>query len=114
MTEVYEHNLGDHEDPVPSSTWMVGLVGTIALVIILLGLTALYYNAKSEEFTEKHLVMESKELAELRSHQDQLISNWWKDADAERYGMPVELAMQRYVDQVQRGDTRITPGSEQQ
>ena len=114
MNEVYEHNPGDHEDPVPASTWMVGLVGTIALVIIMLGLTALYYNAKSEEFTEKHLVMETRELAELRSKQARLIQSWWKDAGAERYGMPVDVAMQRYVDQVKRGETRVTPGSEQQ
>ena len=91
---------------------MVGLVGTIALVIILLGLTALYYNAKSEEFAEKHVVMGSQDLAQLRADQRKLIENWWKDAEAERYGMPVEVAMQRYVEQVKQGETRVTPGSE--
>jgi len=47
-----EHNLGDHEDPMAGPTWMVSIVGVVLLIVIFLGLTALYYNfARTAEET---------------------------------------------------------------
>jgi hypothetical protein len=48
-----EHNIGDHEDPAAGQTWLVSFVGTALLIVIFLGLTALYYNyAANEEATK--------------------------------------------------------------
>jgi len=44
-----EHNTGDHEDPIAGQTWMVSFVGTALLIVIFLGLTALYYNYAATE-----------------------------------------------------------------
>jgi hypothetical protein len=53
MSEHFEHNVGDHEDPVPASTWLVGAIGAVLLIVIVFGLTALYYNAYLEEADTK-------------------------------------------------------------
>ena len=49
MAESYEHNLGDHEDPLPGPTWTVGIVGGVALAVSLLGVSALLYDMMGEE-----------------------------------------------------------------
>jgi hypothetical protein len=104
MTEIYEHNPGDHEDPVPSSTWMVGLVGSIVLVIIMLGLTALTYNMHSTEFVAVNEAMAPKELKELTEQQQQRLQSWWQDkADPNHCGMPIERAMELFVQQQTTG-----------
>ena len=60
--EHFEHNIGDHEDPVPASTWLVGALGAVLLVVIVFGLTALYYNARMVEADAKVLQRDSWEL----------------------------------------------------
>lgn len=48
MSDAYEHNPGDHEDPLPGPTWLVGIIGVVLLVVIVFGLTSLYYGAERE------------------------------------------------------------------
>lgn len=69
MTDVFEHNLGDHEDPLPGPTWIVAFLGIVLLSVIMLGLTALYYNAQKEENTRKIVVRDPMELEHLRTQQ---------------------------------------------
>ena len=45
MHEVYEHNPGDHEDPLPGPTWILGILGSGLLGVVVLGVTALFFNA---------------------------------------------------------------------
>jgi hypothetical protein len=66
MTEVFEHNLGDHEDPLPGPTWIVTFVGAVLLTVIILGLTALLYNAQEQEDEVKLIQRDPEELASLR------------------------------------------------
>ena len=75
MTEVFEHNPSDHEDPLTGPSWYVGLVGGLILVVTLLGLTALYYNEKADE-TEKKVVAEfPAELEKLRDGQRERLTS---------------------------------------
>jgi hypothetical protein len=69
MSEYYEHNPGDHEDPVSGATWLLGVVGAVLLLVILLGLTALYYNAYSREFETKYV--EPREPWDLRRYRSE-------------------------------------------
>ena len=69
MTDVFEHNPGDHEDPLTGPSWFVGLVGGLILVATLLGLTALYYNMVTEEEVEKVINTGREELENLRREQ---------------------------------------------
>ena len=49
MSDYFEHNPSDHEDPLTAPTWMVGFIGVVMLLVVFLGLTALYYGAVQEE-----------------------------------------------------------------
>lgn len=71
MSEHFEHNVGDHEDPVPSSTWLVGVLGAALLIIIVFGLTALYYNAQASESDVKVVRTAPFELQRYREQQAQ-------------------------------------------
>jgi hypothetical protein len=53
MTDTYEHNPNDHEDPVAGPTWTVSIVGAVLFVVSVLGVAALYYNVVSEEEVAK-------------------------------------------------------------
>ena len=70
MTEVYEHNPQDHEDPATGMTWLVGLIGSVLGVVTLLGTTALYYNVKTSEIREQVISRDYLEILELRLEQE--------------------------------------------
>src|SRR5688572_11056808 len=69
MDQSLEHNPGDHEDPLSGPTWMVAFLGAVLLAVIMLGLTALYYNAKTQEETVKVITRDPDELVKLREQQ---------------------------------------------
>ncbi len=62
-----EHNIGDHEDPAIGQTWLVSLVGTALLIVIFLGLTALYYNYANTESEIKLLDRQPAEFEHLHA-----------------------------------------------
>jgi len=49
MSTHSENNNKDYEDPAAGYTWMIGLIGTVLLVVTVLGTVALYYNIKAAE-----------------------------------------------------------------
>jgi hypothetical protein len=75
MSEVFEHNLGDHEDPLTGPTWIVGFLGAVLLTVITLGLTALFYNAKRDEEQAKVIHRDPMELLNLQSEQHARIAD---------------------------------------
>lgn len=98
--EYYEHNPGDHEDPVSGPTWLMGLVGTILLVVIIFGLTALYYNAYARQLEMQVVDRDPYELREYREEQQALLAGETRpDADAQRDVISIEQAMQRMAQQ---------------
>jgi hypothetical protein len=69
MSDSFEHNPGDHEDPLPGPTWIVSLLGAVLLIVIGMGLTALYYNAQHQEDQQKFVTRDPQELIDVRSEQ---------------------------------------------
>ncbi|MHC4416164.1 MAG: hypothetical protein ACYS0G_12860 [Planctomycetota bacterium] len=117
MTEVYEHNPEDHDDPVATPTWLVGLFGAVALVVIILGLTALYYNAKAEAFREQVLSRDRLDVLELRRQQEALLGGppRWVERDeqgetVEALVIPIERAMALVVEEANPGAAAAPAG----
>src|SRR5262245_15750546 len=69
MSEVFEHNPGDHEDPMPAPTWIIGLLGAVLLVVIGMGLTALFFNAQTQTDVRQVVDPDSPRLEALRRSQ---------------------------------------------
>lgn len=69
MSDAYEHNPGDHEDPLPGPTWLVSIIGVVLLVVIVFGLTSLYHGAEREldERKETARLAESRKLGGVKS-----------------------------------------------
>lgn len=105
MSEYYEHNVGDHEDPVPSSTWLVGAVGAVLLIVIVFGLTALYYNAKLVESDTKLVRVEPFDLQRYQQRQKQYFVNeptWMEREVIDQRVKALVIPMDDAMDQVIR------------
>ena len=105
MSEVYEHNPGDHEDPLPGPTWIISLLGAVLLAVIGMGLTAVFYNAQSDEEIRKVQVREPEELNNLRAAQTARLhaaAHWEKSKDVDGKDqmaliIPIDQAMDKVV-----------------
>lgn len=62
MSDALEHNPNDHEDPLSAPLWLIGGFGAVLLIVTVLGLIALYNNARSVEEDVKVVNVEPKEL----------------------------------------------------
>lgn len=49
MSDSYEHNPGDHEDPLAGPTWVVGIAGFALVAVCALGVAALMYGVFDRE-----------------------------------------------------------------
>ncbi len=104
MSDAYEHNPGDHEDPLAGITWFVGFVGSVAFVVTTLAVWALYYNVKGEQVEESFVAPAREEVAELKRSQQALLAGppRWIEVDesgetVRRYIIPIEQAMELVV-----------------
>ena len=104
MTEVYEHNPGDHDDPSPSPTLLVGVVGTLLLVATVMGTTALYYNVKAKEVFDEVIKPERVEPVEHYRPQQAFLDGpaRWIERDEQgetvrAFIIPIERAMELVV-----------------
>ncbi len=104
MTEAFEHNPGDHEDPVSGQTWLIGFLGALVLVAMMLGLTAIYYNAKAREINKVVIIPERQEVRQLLQEQESLLAGppRWVTRDdgaetVEALIIPIEWAMELVV-----------------
>lgn len=99
MTEQFEHNIGDHEDPEIGSTWMVGLVGSIILVVIILALTAMYYNLERQLVDERVMKRDAAEVRLLNEAHEAQLNRWWIEEGTDRVGVPIDYAMELYLEE---------------
>ena len=104
MSDAYEPNPGDHEDPRAGITWFVGFVGSVAFVVTTLAVWALYYNVKGQQLEESFVAPAREEVAELKRSQQALLAGppRWIDVDDQgetvrRYIIPIEQAMELVV-----------------
>ena len=70
MSDVFEHNPDDHEDPAAGPLWLVAALGTFLFIVTVLALTALYYNQQSMEDEGKLITATAQEIEDLRTEQE--------------------------------------------
>lgn len=118
MSEVFEHNVGDHEDPLTGPTWIVGFLGAVLLAIVGLGLTALYYNADKRMVDQKIVEQTYPEFENLKAEQlaklqgpPRKVEVMENDTKVGTVVIPIEDAMRIYAEraakaQATQPDTR--------
>lgn len=102
MSDVYEHNIGDHEDPLPGPTWIIGILGTVLLGVVVLGVTALFFNADARMVEEKVMAAPYPELDSLLQAQEaklegppRIVEVNENDRVIETVVIPIEQAMEK-------------------
>lgn len=107
MSTHHEHNPKDHEDPSAGYTWMIGLVGTVLLVVTVLATVALYYNVQASQNKETVIEPLRKDVKKRRDEQLQILSNtprWFEREDEsgeiKRYlAIPIDRAIELVIEQ---------------
>ena len=69
MSEVYDHNPEEHDDPSAGPTWLTTVVGVLLLVATVLGTTALYYNVKAGEVEREVIARPFDAIGTMRKNQ---------------------------------------------
>ena len=69
MSDVFEHNPDDHEDPAAGPLFLVAALGTFLFIVTVLALTALYYNQLNMEVDSKEIRAPNQEIEDLRAEQ---------------------------------------------
>jgi len=106
MSDVFEHNPGDHEDPLAGPTWTLGLIGVIIFVVCVLGVAAIFYDRDRIEENAKVLEQPTLELEELNARQvarlggDVRIEK--RTPDEESLVIPLDQAMKLVVEEARR------------
>lgn len=107
MSTHYEHNIQDHEDPSAGYMWMIGLVGTVLLVVTVLATVALYYNVKASEVKEVFTEQPRIDVKQLRAKQLKVLndSSRWVEREDEsgeikrHLSIPIDRAIQLVIEQ---------------
>lgn len=102
MSDAYEHNPGDHEDPLPGPTWIIGILGTVLLGVVVLGVTALFFNADARMIERNVLANPYPELDALKAEQaarlagpPRIVEVNENDRVIETVVIPIEQAMEK-------------------
>ena len=97
MTDIQEHNTGDHEDPLPGPTWTVGVIGVVLLAVSVLAVAALFYERASVEREIKVLSQPTIYLmavnAEQLAHLEGPVRIESRSEDEDSLVIPLEDAM---------------------
>lgn len=107
MNTQHEHYIKDQEDPSAGMTWAIGLIGTILLVVTVLGTAALYYNFLATEIQETVIEPQREDVKQLRNEQLQILNDnprWVQREDesgeVKKYlAIPIDRAMELVVEQ---------------
>ena len=106
MSDVFEHNPDDHEDPAAGPLWLVAALGTFLFIVTVLALTALYYNQQSMEDEGKLITATAQEIEDLRTKQEARLAEPHLDQFEDEIALviPIERAMEKIVEEY--GDRR--------
>ena len=108
MTDVFDHNPGDHDDPQAVPIWYLGLVGVVLMVVVVLGLTAVYYNVKAGVYQEQVVRKTYREVQDLRAAQEALLAGGMVEVEEQgetvrKNTIPIEQAMRLVVEEAGAG-----------
>lgn len=105
MSDHAEHNIGDHEDPLPGPTWIIGVLGTVLLAVVILGVTALFFNADARVVDEKVIEQPYPQLEQMKQAQlaqlqgpPRIVEVNENDRKIETVVIPIELAMRKIAE----------------
>jgi len=111
MSQAYEHNPGDHEDPQADMTWLIGFVGTFMLIVIVLGVTALLKTMERRTVDDVVVRQEPVEVQNLEADERSRIEGgarreWYLDAESsprQRIVIPIDRAIELTVTELNEG-----------
>jgi len=99
------------DDPDTAMIIAVGLVGALAVFLLIVALQALYYHVESAELLQKVYSQSPEELTLLRSKQEErLHSCRWLDEKNGVAAIPIERAMELTVRDIQTSATLTWKG----
>lgn len=105
----------DHSDPKSSTTFIVGTVGIVLLLVIVVMLEVLYYQTNDAEVFRKVVQQQPEELRQLQAEQREVLNGYaWVDEANAVVSIPIDEAMRLTVDDLQADRARAggaTPGS---
>jgi hypothetical protein len=109
MHDVYEHNVGDHEDPLPGPTWILTILGSVLLLVVVLGVTALFFNADERMVDDKTQLATYPQFENLKAEQlarihgpprrVEIVEN---DRVVDTVVIPIEIAMEKIAERAGR------------
>ena len=103
MSDVYEHDSQDHEDPVAGPTWTISLIGIALLAASVLGVTALFYDVVDQERETKVLDLPVHDLEVMRREQSARLEGpvriERRIAEEDSLVIPLDQAMELVVEQ---------------
>ncbi len=83
-------------DPNWFWTFFIGLIGTVILVLIVVGLQTWFYAYERDELTEKVVLRDYEELSTLvKTQQDNLKTYRWVDPASGIVSIPIQVAMEQ-------------------
>jgi hypothetical protein len=93
-------------DPKSSTTVVIGVVGTLVLVLIVIALQALYYRAEQAEVERKVYEAAPEEWSRLRAEQESRLHAYrWVDREQGVVAVPIDRAIELLV----RGEAPLSP-----
>lgn len=119
MHESYEHNPGDHDDPLPGPTYILTILGSVLLGVVVLGVTALFFNADERMVLDKTQLAKYPQFEDLKTEQLAKIEGPARkvevnenDKIVEAVVIPIEVAMQKIAERAatrQSAAPAVTP-----
>ena len=102
----------EEADPKSSSTILVGVVGSVLLVVLVILLETMYFRTAQVEHERKIIAEQPQQLRALQAKQRELLGGYRiVDAGQQTVAIPIERAMELVVDEAQRNDGRMpAPG----
>ena len=95
---------GDTDDPRAAPTFLVGIIGTILVIVTIFSLEALYHSTLVAERERKHAGSPPEQIRELDEAQSQALSGYRViDAENDIFAIPIERAMELVVEEANGG-----------
>jgi hypothetical protein len=86
-----EHNPTDHEDPLAGPTWIVGVGGTVVLIVVVTALTALFYQAQNEDYEAVYVDATEASTQAIAEGQRHLLTATTRKEQRDENGKTIEV-----------------------